>query len=474
MSLVFISYRREDSAGFAGRLHESLERRLGEGEVFRDVDALQPGQDFVDAINARLLHCKACVVLIGREWLDARDDAGRRRLEQDDDYVRLEIAAALARPGVLVIPALVEGVSMPTSLVLPDSIRTLSRRQAVSLRDETWDSDVDRLVAALQPSSRPSEPPSVFASRLPGKWLRLKWVTFAILAVGVAFLLARLLDRAATRQDNPPAGTTQTGRDPRAGEATAPAYAIAIPRVSEVAYGDVIYTVLAGGVTPHGASNTLRLRVRASNEGRYPANFWDASFRVAAGGDVLSPTSGLNEVLDGHSLQQGIVSFDVPSNYSKVVLRVLGPKTVAELPLDLSSTGTASLVDTRDTSDALSHAIAARLVRDVTPLVTGKEVDLALTSATARRFANALRIVAVVRLTNRGRYAAGFSGDALRLVADGQTTAPNNGPSEAVDGASSATAEFVFDVPPSSQRLMLQARGESVVELPLEVPSSVR
>jgi hypothetical protein len=161
MSLVFISYRREDSAGFAGRLHESLERRLGEGEVFRDVDALQPGQDFVDAINARLLNCKACLVLIGREWLEAKDDAGRRRLEQDDDYVRLEIAAALARPGVLVIPVLVEGVSMPTSLVLPESIRALSRRQAVTLRDETWDTDVDRVAAALR-----QEPRTVTAHRL--------------------------------------------------------------------------------------------------------------------------------------------------------------------------------------------------------------------------------------------------------------------------------------------------------------------
>ncbi len=67
--LIFISYRRGDSAGYAGRLHESLERRLGDGHVFRDVDELEPGQDFVDAISARLRDCAACLVMIGSEWL---------------------------------------------------------------------------------------------------------------------------------------------------------------------------------------------------------------------------------------------------------------------------------------------------------------------------------------------------------------------------------------------------------------------
>jgi hypothetical protein len=472
MSLVFISYRREDSAGFAGRLHESLERRLGVGEVFRDVDALQPGQDFVDAINARLLNCRACLVLIGREWLDAKDNAGRRRLEQDDDYVRLEIAAALARPGVLVIPVLVEGMSMPTSLVLPESIRALSRRQAVSLRDETWDTDVDRLAAALRHEPRTGTAPPPLPSRRPLKWAALGLLVLVVAAI----LVAGLFDRVAERKGTTTIGTTGSGSGSGNSDATATAraFAIAIPRVSEVAYGDLIYTVLAGGVTPHGASSTLRLRVRFSNEGRYPANFWDAAFRLALGGDVLSPTSGLNEIVDGHSLQQGLVSFDVPSNNNRVVLRILGPNLTAEMPLDLTSTGAASTVDARDNSDALSHAIAARLVRDSVPLIMGKDIDLTLVSATARRFVNSLRIVAAVRMTNRGRYPALFSTETVRLLADGQATAPFKGPSDAVDSRAPSAADFVFDVPPSTRRLVLQTKGESVAEMPLDVPSSVR
>src|SRR5690348_10997738 len=99
-----MSYRREDSAGYAGRLRESLDRRLGPAHVFRDVDGIGPGQDFVDTIDNRLRDCQSFLAVIGREWLNATDASGRRRLDQSDDYVRLEIAAALARPNVLVVP----------------------------------------------------------------------------------------------------------------------------------------------------------------------------------------------------------------------------------------------------------------------------------------------------------------------------------------------------------------------------------
>jgi hypothetical protein len=153
MSQIFISYRREDSAGYAGRLRESLERRLGKGAVFRDVDALEPGQDFVDTIAVRLRDAKACLVLIGREWLDAEDASGRRRLAQQNDYVRLEIATALEQPNMRVIPVLVEGTRMPATEELPETIQGLARRQAVSLRDESWDTDVQRFVSALDKRS---------------------------------------------------------------------------------------------------------------------------------------------------------------------------------------------------------------------------------------------------------------------------------------------------------------------------------
>ncbi len=124
---AFVSYRREDAAGFAGRLCDSLERLLPSEPIFRDVDGLSPGQDFVEAIDARLRQCRVCLAVIGRDWLHARDDEGRRRLDQPGDFVRLELTAALARPEVLVIPVLVEGAVMPPADALPSEIRALAQ-----------------------------------------------------------------------------------------------------------------------------------------------------------------------------------------------------------------------------------------------------------------------------------------------------------------------------------------------------------
>ena len=477
MSVVFISYRREDSAGFAGRLYESLERRLGDGEVFRDADAIEPGQDFVDAIAARLRYCNACLVLIGREWLDARDAAGRRRLEQDDDYVRLEIAGALARSDVVVIPVLVEGMRMPRAADLPESIRALSRRQAVELRDQTWDADVDRLVGAIRKSVRP---PTI--SPTAGRTLdrrTLKWLGVSVVAVLALIVLVKLGGDRAAPSGATPSGASVTQPNTTAsssgGVAAAPAYAIAIPRLAEVANGRFIYTLLSGGITPRGSSNTLRLRVRLSNEGRYPANFWVSTFRLAVQGQVLSPTNDLNEVVDGYSVKQGIVAFDVPSGVSSATLRVLVPgKEAGDLPLDLRSIGTRSDVEKPDTSDAGSRAIAAPVVREPRTVVSENSARLTLMSVTARRFVNTLRIIVTLRMEITDRYPRLLSSDAARLIADGQSTAPFEAPSEAVAGGSTATADFLFDVAPSVKTLRLLVKGDGMAEVPLDLPSVLR
>jgi hypothetical protein len=470
MALVFISYRRDDSAGYAGRLHESLERRLGEGAVFRDVDALQPGQDFVDVIADRLRACRACLVLIGRDWLNATDASGRRRLDQESDYVRIEIAAALARPEVAVIPVLVEGAAMPAAEALPEPIRALARRHATSLRDEAWDSDVDRLAAAVRRSagiaSQPAPSPGV---RRPAAIL--KWGLFAAAVIAV-FLLFRMFaggedERAATPLP-PPMETVEGVSATPAGAATGSASAIAMPRLPEAADGSLIYTLLSGDVARRGAGRLLRLRVRLTNDGAYPANFWDASFRLAAAGQVLEPISGLNEIVEGRAVKQGIVSFDVPGDVATATLRVLGSGMAAELPLDLKPTSGASAVDAADTRDPLSSAEIVTLVRDARPLGSGNEISYTLASMSARRFVNTLRITVSLRVTNRGRYPILFGSDAARLLADGQATAPIEGPNEAVAPGATAAADFVFDVPTATRSVVLGVTGGSSTTVQLD------
>jgi hypothetical protein len=149
MSGLFISYRREDSAGFAGRLADALEKGLGAEQVFRDVDDIPPGQDFVEAIRTQLPQLDVVLVLIGPLWSDIARD-GMRRLADPDDFVRLEIRLALAL-GKPVIPVLVGGARMPAEEDLPEDIRALARRQAFTLSDAGWKGDVARLSEAIRP-----------------------------------------------------------------------------------------------------------------------------------------------------------------------------------------------------------------------------------------------------------------------------------------------------------------------------------
>jgi hypothetical protein len=130
---VFISYRRADTTPhLAGRLYDRLESRLGDGNVFMDVDSIQPGLDFVEAIEKAVGSCDVLLALIGTRWVDAVDERGRRRLEDPDDFVTVEIAAAMRR-GIRVIPVLVDGAAPPRREDLPPALEGLARRQAVRL-----------------------------------------------------------------------------------------------------------------------------------------------------------------------------------------------------------------------------------------------------------------------------------------------------------------------------------------------------
>lgn len=142
---VFISYRRDDSAGHAGRLRDDLEDALGPGSVFHDVDSLAPGERFADSIRRCIEAADIVYVVIGRGWVDARAHDGRRRLDDPDDVVRMEVETAL-RSERRTAPVLVGGASMPTSDALPDVLAPLLDAHATELRDSSWGADFDRLL----------------------------------------------------------------------------------------------------------------------------------------------------------------------------------------------------------------------------------------------------------------------------------------------------------------------------------------
>jgi hypothetical protein len=161
---IFISYRRGDSAGYTGRLFDHLRQRFPE-RVFMDLDTIQPGSDFVEMIEQAVGCCQVLIVMIGPEWLNLTDAAGRRRLDDPKDFVRLEIATALDRDfrDILIIPVLVEGADMPRPEDLPADLAKLTRLNAIELSDVRWTFDVDRLIQVIEKFLQ-DKAPSLFLS----------------------------------------------------------------------------------------------------------------------------------------------------------------------------------------------------------------------------------------------------------------------------------------------------------------------
>jgi TIR domain len=147
-SKIFVSYRREDAAGHAGRIYDAIVARFGERNVFMDVD-LAPGVDFIDRITEAVDDSDVLLVIIGPQWATVSREGGQPRLADPGDYVRLEVETALGRPELKVIPLLVAGARMPDPDDLPESMRALSRRNALELTDARWRYDVGRLVNTL-------------------------------------------------------------------------------------------------------------------------------------------------------------------------------------------------------------------------------------------------------------------------------------------------------------------------------------
>jgi class 3 adenylate cyclase/tetratricopeptide (TPR) repeat protein len=145
---LFINYRRTDVAGHAGRLFDALSQQRGVAQVFLDRDTIPVGVDFARFIRESIDGCDTVLALIGRGWADARDRDGRRRIEQPDDYVRLELEAAFAHR-IPILPILLQDAEMPPESALPPSIAALARLNALELSDRRWRRDIEVLYETL-------------------------------------------------------------------------------------------------------------------------------------------------------------------------------------------------------------------------------------------------------------------------------------------------------------------------------------
>ena len=146
---LFISYRRHDSAGYSGRVHDRLQREFGHNLLFMDVDSIPLGSNFTKVLGEEIAKCEALLAVIGPGWLDARDENGHRRLGNPDDFVRIEIGTALKR-GIRVIPILLEGTQVPKADQLPDDLKELALRAGLDVRHASFNEDMERLIRELK------------------------------------------------------------------------------------------------------------------------------------------------------------------------------------------------------------------------------------------------------------------------------------------------------------------------------------
>jgi uracil-DNA glycosylase len=149
MSRIFINYRRQDSEGYVGRLHDHLLQHFNSDDIFMDVASIEPGVDFVAALETAVAGCDVFISVIGPQWLTLTEEDGTRRIDQWNDFVRIEIASALKQNKV-VIPVLVGRAKMPAPSALPEDLTPLTRRNAMELNNQHFKTDVDKLVVTIR------------------------------------------------------------------------------------------------------------------------------------------------------------------------------------------------------------------------------------------------------------------------------------------------------------------------------------
>ena len=362
---------------------------------------------------------------------------------------------------------------MPATSELPDSLKPLARRQAISVRDETWDADVDRLVNVIETALSSRDPSRADA---PISAARL-WVAAALAMVIIGLLVfngrrPKPEDGASPQTGATPASgavepsgaTGATGNAPVATAGGSP-YTIDIPRIAEAAFGDVVYAVASGNVVMRDSGPELRLRIRVTNYGRHDVNFWDDSFRLSVGGELLSPTSGLNESAPGNSLRYGIITFRLRPQMRNGTLRIVSAQQTADIPLDLSSTGRPPVDEQAEIADSMGQAIQTAVVRDPQPLHAGGDLSVTLLNAATRRFANTLRLTLSLRMANNGRTDMYTGAVTMRVEAGGEQRAPFQFPSEVIAAKATSTGTVAFDLPTNTTRAVLRTTiGDQTTE----------
>ena len=369
MPAIFISYRRGDAEGEAGRLFDDLTAQFGAKAIFMDVMDIKPGRDFRKVIDENVSSCGVLLAMIGKGWINARDDAGRRRLDDPQDFVRLETASALKRD-IPVIPVLVHGASMPLAEQLPEELKELAYRNAVELTHARWESDVQVLIkglsgdvgglprganalkAGLSAASWGMRATGPAASTQPVRTSRsaIFAALMVVMLVTVGIVAAYILL------------SSRVGRKPSAVDRASPparpeaGYPRSLSAGAEIKAGvgthwEVVYQILAAQLDRQAEGElSLRFSIRMTNSHREPCLVGRDQFRLLVDGVPRAPIKARfpNPALDnqaviveGYSAQEGDVIFVVPDTAQSVDFLVVNqqglPGETYKVPVNLKT-----------------------------------------------------------------------------------------------------------------------------------------
>ena len=473
MNNVFISYRRDDSAGHAGRLFDGLTERFGAGRVFMDVSDLKPGQDYVVELDRALARADCVLVVIGPRWLTAVNASGRRRIDDPSDLVCREIGAGLARQAT-VIPVLVHGATMPAAEALPPALHSLARRQAITLTDQRWDRDLDELAKLLSADGAANV--AAAAPRATRSGVKMAGpVALLVLALttGGAWMWWQAGSSPPEKVAAKPASSRGEPVSPTAAQtgATAPAavkpvvsqqrFVIALPKVNEVRFrtnrAQVSFSILAIRQEPRdGGMQVVTFLVRMTNRGPLDEGFYSDQFRLVAGDRQIAPLASLIDLTDANTAKETTLDFVLPATVMEPLLEIRVDKDTTRIPMALSARtpmandpalddfGQPRRVRVVDAIKALPATLAAGQRVEVGQL--GYQiVDAVIERETMEKASLTLTVrCSVPRSVGGG--GANFWSNTVRLWIDGVPRPPVNVVNVVVGPGDSRDERFVFDL----------------------------
>jgi hypothetical protein len=438
---VFVSYRRADAGGHAGRLVDDLGERLPEATIFQDIESIGPGIDFVAAVKKAITGADAVLVVIGPDWATIAEGDGSTRLMGSDDMVRLEVATALAQRR-WVIPVLVGGSAMPDASALPAELAPLAHRNAVTLRPEAWREDLDRLASALDASgeARPGPPAATPAPRPDRRRRRVAPAVAAgaLVVVAVAVLAAW---RPWAGSGDTDEQLTASGRLPSTVDASGP---VELPVPSRTLLhsisGDRLDVEVTSASIVDGREPAVEVMTHIRNLSAYDFAIGGATVRLEADGQLVAPHEFPGAYLTGDTEADVAFTYELAAAPETLVLQVDYLEDVGLIPL-LGGT--------------LRQAEAPHLRGD-DATVALSTVDYRVGPPSITEYSDRYVVAVPVEVTNHGAYDMNFWSRTFRLLVDGSSQAPVTNLNEVVAGNSVGQATLEWDIPFGIEQLVFR------------------